>query len=216
MKFSRVVFCDFDGTITTKDTFVSVLEKFIPDVSARLLPIIYSRQITLKEGVQQTLGSVSAKYYSQIIEYTANQPIRPGLKEFLVFLNQIDVPLVVISGGLTDMVRAVLERQNLMNYVTAIYAGEVNTQGEYLQVYSTIESETELVAKAMAMAKHPATEKISIGDSVTDINMSLAADLVFARDRLMGYLDVENKPYVQWQNFFDVRDHLATRWQIDL
>lgn len=32
----------------------------------------------------------------------------------------------------------------------------------------------------------------------------------------MGYLDVENKPYLQWQNFFDVRDHLATRWQIDL
>ena len=65
------------------------------------------------------------------------------------------------------------------------------------------------------MAKYPAEEKIAIGDSVTDINMALAADLVFARDRLMGYLDQENKPYVQWQDFFEVRDHLATRWQIE-
>lgn len=182
MKSSRVVFCDFDGTITAKDTFVSVLEKFAPDVSARLLPIIYSRQITLKQGIQQILASVSAKYYSQIIEHTANQLIRPGLEEFLVFLNQIEVPLVLISGGLTDMVKVVLERQHLMNYVTAIYAGEVDTQGEYLRFYSTIESDTELVAKVKAMAKYPATEKIAIGDSVTDINMSLAADLVFARD----------------------------------
>ena len=216
MKSSRVVFCDFDGTITTKDTFVSVLEKFAPKVSARLLPIIYSRQITLKQGIHQTLGSVSATDYPQIIEYIANQPIRPGLKEFLEFLNFIEVPFVVISGGLTGMVKAVLERQQLTKYVTEIHAGEVDTTGKYLRVYSTIESDSELVAKVKAMAQYPATDQIAIGDSVTDINMALAADLVFARDRLRGYLDTENKSYVQWQNFFDVRDYLATRWKIDL
>ena len=52
------------------------------------------------------------------------------------------------------------------------------------------------------MAKYPADEKIAIGDSVTDINMSLAADLVFARDRLIQYLDAENKPYVRWAKLF--------------
>ena len=215
MKFSRVVFCDFDGTITTQDTFITMIEKFAPEVSAQLLPMIFSRQITLKEGVQQTLGTISTNYYSQIIEHTANQPIRPGLKEFLDFLNYIKIPCVVISGGLTDVVKALLERQQLINKIAGIYAGEVDRTGQYLRVYSSIESDTELVAKVKAMGQYPATEKIAIGDSVTDINMSLAADLVFARDRLMGYLDHENKPYVQWQDFFDVRDHLASRWQID-
>ncbi|MEN9568671.1 MAG: hypothetical protein RLZZ69_3867, partial [Cyanobacteriota bacterium] len=28
MNSSRVVFCDFDGTITTKETFVNMVEKF--------------------------------------------------------------------------------------------------------------------------------------------------------------------------------------------
>jgi 2-hydroxy-3-keto-5-methylthiopentenyl-1-phosphate phosphatase len=36
--------------------------------------------------------------------------------------------------------------------------------------------------QAIAMAKYPAQEKMALGDSVTDINMSLAADLVLARD----------------------------------
>ena len=182
MKPSRVVFCDFDGSITTQDIFVSVLEKFIPEVAAQKLPAIFRREITLKEGIHQTLGSITSVQYPEIIDYMASQPICPGFTEFVDFLDYAEVPLVIISGGLTDMVKAVLEKQQLLDRVAKIYAGEVDTRGEFLQVYSTIESKLEFVAKAKVMAKYSAKEKIVIGDSVTDINISLAADLVFARD----------------------------------
>ena len=215
MKFSRVVFCDFDGTITTEDTFVRVLEKFTPFVSAKLLPIIYERKMTLKEGVKQTIGSIDSVHYPEIIEYIAHRPIRPGLVEFADFLNDLNVPLVVISSGLIDIVKAVLSEQKLINKVTAIHAANVDTKENLLQVYSEFEGDTELVAKVKAMAEYPAKEKIAVGDSVTDINMALAADLVFARDRLQGYLDAENKSYIQWQDFFDIRDRLIAHWQID-
>lgn len=216
MKSKRIVFCDFDGTITTEDTFVTVLEKFAPEAAAEFLPIVFSRKMTLLEGIRQTIGSIPAIYYPQIIEHIAQCPVRPGLKEMLDFLNNHDIAFVVISGGLIDLVKAVLEEQKLIGKVKAIHAGQVDATGEYLRVYSDIESNTELVAKALAMQKYPAIEQIAIGDSVTDINMSLAADLVFARDRLKGYLDLEGKSYVTWTNFFDVRDHLANRWQISL
>ena len=238
MKFSRVVFCDFserpragerrtlkgtaahkgmrefDGTITTEDTFVSVLEKFAPDISAKLLPIIYSRQMTLKDGIRKTLGSVASIHYPEIIEYIAHRPIRTGFKEFANFLNDLSVPLVVVSGGLTDMIKAVLSQQQLLEKITDIHAADVDTRGQLLQISSAIEGDTELVAKAKAMAQYSAESKIAIGDSVTDINMALAADLVFARDRLTKYLDAEDKSYIQWQNFFDIRDRLVDRWQI--
>lgn len=216
MKFSRVVFCDFDGTITTEDTFVRVLEKFTPVVSAKLLPMIFDRKMTLKEGIKQTIGSIDSVYYSEIIEYIAHRPVHPGLTEFADFLNDLDIPLVVISGGLIDIVKAVLEEQKLINKVMAVHAAEVDTRGQLLQVYSAFEGDTELVAKVKAMAQYPTEEKIAIGDSVTDINMALAADLVFARDRLVGYLDAENKSYIQWQDFFEIRDRLAHHWKVDI
>lgn len=212
MNSSRVVFCDFDGTITTKDTFVSVLEKFVPEAAQTLLPIIFRREISLKEGIHKTLGSIPAIHYAEIIEFISHQPIRPGLKEFIEFLNNTGVPFVVISGGLTAMVKAVLEYQGLIDKVTAIYAGEVDTTAKLLRPYSTFESDTEFIAKARIMMQYNALEKIAIGDSVTDINMSLAADLVFARDRLKQYLDQENKPYIPWENFFEIKDYLAARW----
>ena len=213
---SRKGMREFNGTITTEDTFVSVLEKFAPEVSVRLLPIIFDRQMTLKEGIKQTLGSISSIHYPKIIEHIAHRPTRPGLIEFADFLNDLNIPLVVISGGLTDIVKAVLEQQQLTGKITAIHAAEVDTSGELLHIYSAIEGDTELVAKVKAMAQYPAEEKIAIGDSVTDINMALAADVVFARDRLLGYLDAENKSYIQWQDLFDIRDRLAHRWEVDI
>jgi 2-hydroxy-3-keto-5-methylthiopentenyl-1-phosphate phosphatase len=59
------------------------------------------------------------------------------------------------------------------------------------------------------MQQYPATKTIAIGDSVTDINMALQADLVFARDRLVEYLETEGKAYLPWQDFRDVRDYLT-------
>ena len=69
MKHSRIVFCDFDGTITTQDTFVNVLEKFIPEIAAIKLPAIFRREITLRQGIHQTLGSIPSVQYPEIINY---------------------------------------------------------------------------------------------------------------------------------------------------
>ncbi|MEN9568740.1 MAG: hypothetical protein RLZZ69_3938, partial [Cyanobacteriota bacterium] len=215
MNSSRVVFCDFDGTITTKETFVNMVEKFAPEAAAQILPAVFRREISLKASVEKILSSIPAQDYPAIIEFIAQHPVRSGLREFIEFLNNATIPFVVISGGLTGMVQAVLEHQQLMDGVTAIYAGEVDTTGDFLQPYCEISNATEFVAKEIVMAQYSAQEKIAIGDSVTDINMSLAADLVFARDRLKQYLDAENKPYVQWHDFWEIRDYLAASWQVN-
>ena len=42
--------------------------------------------------------------------------------------------------------------------------------------------------------------------------MAMAADLVFARDRLATYLDQQGKAYIAWNDFFDIRDYLIKHW----
>ena len=67
------------------------------------------------------------------------------------------------------------------------------------------------MAKALIMSKYSGVETIAIGDSVTDITMARRADLVFARDRLIDYLQSENQPYIPWDNFFEIREYLLLR-----
>ncbi|AFY31864.1 HAD-IB family phosphatase [Calothrix sp. PCC 7507] len=206
----RVVFCDFDGTITVEETFVAVLKKFAPELSAKLLPEIYERRVTLREGVRKMLESIPSSRYPEILEFTQLQPMRREFVELLDFLEFQGVPLVVVSGGLRGMVEVVLD--SLVNRVHAIHAVDVDTTGPYLKVHSEYEGGTEMMAKVQIMAKYPAYQKIAIGDSITDLNMALQASTVFARDRLAVYLDEQRKTYVPWNNFLDVRDYLAKLW----
>lgn len=214
----RVVFCDFDGTITVEETFVAVLKKFTPELSAKLLPEIYARRVTLREGVRKMLESIPSSRYPEILEFTQPQPIRQEFVKLLDFLEFQGVPLVVVSGGLRGMVEVVLD--SLLHRIHAIHAVDVDTSGPYIKVRSEYEGGTELMAKAQVMFKYPAYEKIAIGDSVTDLNMALHASIVFARvsedlpkeARLAEYLDEQHKAYIPWNNFLDVRDYLAQLW----
>ncbi len=205
------MFCDFDGTITVEETFVAVLKNFAPELSAKLLPEMYARRVTLRQGVRQILESIPSSRYGEILEFTQIQPIRPGFVELLDFLEFQGVPLVVISGGLRGMVETVLD--SLVQRVHAIHAVDVDTSSTHLKVISPFEGGTELIAKVQIMSKYPAYQKIAIGDSLTDLNMALEANVVFARDRLAEYLDEHKKPYIPWDNFLQVRDYLVKLWK---
>ncbi|MCX7595727.1 MAG: HAD-IB family phosphatase [Fischerella sp.] len=207
----RIIFCDFDGTITVSETFVAVLKHFAPQLSAQLIPQMYARQLTLREGVRRILESIPSSRYREILEFTQKQPIRLGFAELLDFLEAKQVPLVVVSGGLRGMVEVVLGE--LVQRLHAVHAVDVDISGEYLQVNSEFEGGTELVAKAQVMEKYPADETIAIGDSLTDLNMALATPIVFARDRLAQYLAEHQKPYIPWNNFLEIRDYLADLWK---
>lgn len=207
----QIVFCDFDGTITVEETFVAVFKKFSPELSAQLLPEMYARRVTLREGVRKILESIPSSKYGEILELTQPQPIRTGFLELLDFLEFQKVPLVVVSGGLRGMVEVVLD--SLVNRVHAIYAIDVDTSGSHLKVHSDYEGGTEMVAKVQVMAQYPAEQKIAIGDSLTDLNMALEASIVFARSSLAKYLNEYQKPYIPWNDFLEVRNHLAQLWK---
>ncbi|MCT7967681.1 HAD-IB family phosphatase [Laspinema sp. D1] len=206
----RIVLCDFDGTITTEDTFVKMMQEFTPTLARELLPEIYALRLTLRDGVRQTLESIPTARYPEILAFMKGEPIRPGFVEFLDFLEQEGVPIAIVSGGLRGMVETVLGP--LKHRVLAIHAIEVDLGAEYLQVHSDFEGGTELVNKVAVMRRYSAGETVAIGDSVTDLNVGMEAGVVFARDRLAAYLRDRQKPYLEWHDFFDLRDTLHRRW----
>ncbi|BAZ13833.1 HAD-superfamily hydrolase [Calothrix sp. NIES-4071] len=207
----NIIFCDFDGTITAQETFVAVLKQFAPELAGELIPQMYALKVTLRDGVRRILESIPSSRLPEIIEFTRRQPMRAGLPELLDFLQDSSVPFVVVSGGLRSMVEVVLD--SLVKHTHAIYAIDIDTSGSHFRVVSPYEGETELVDKVKVMDLYDAANiKIAIGDSVTDLNMALTAPVVFARDRLAKYLDERNKPYIAWNDFFDIRTALIQLW----
>ena len=207
----RVVFCDFDGTITVEETFVAMLKHFAPELSSQLMPEMYARRLSLRSGVRQLLESIPSECYGEIVEFSRGKLMRPRLVELLDFLDEKKVDFAIVSGGLRVMVETVMG--DLVNRASVIYAVDVDASSPRLQVNSEFEGDTELVSKVRVMGQHPAQEQVAIGDSLTDFNMALQASSVFARDRLAEYLDEQQKPYTKWDNFFDVLESLSQKWK---
>lgn len=209
------IFCDFDGTITAEDTFTGMLKAVAPHLCDEYLPDIYAQKLTLREGVKRIIQSIPSQYYSQMIDYVDDIPLRPGLVELVKFAIAHQIPFHVVSGGLKDMVKRVLSQQTLGNrplieQVASINAVAIDTSQDYLQAISDYEGGTELVAKVEVMKQYPAQNSISIGDSITDLNIALNANISFARDRLAQYLDAAGHFYYPWEDFFTVQDRLMT------
>jgi 2-hydroxy-3-keto-5-methylthiopentenyl-1-phosphate phosphatase len=209
---NRIVFCDFDGTITIEETFVALLRQFTPDLADRLMPEMYAQRLTLRQGVRQLLESIPSAKYPELIEFAKPQAIRPGFAEFLDFLDREQVPFVLISGGVTVVVETVLGQ--LIHRMTGVHAVELDTTGPYLKPISEFEGGTELVAKVDVIAQYSCDEAIVIGDSITDLNMALKAPVVFARDRLAIYLQAAETPYHPWEDFHAIRQTLAQQWHV--
>ena len=212
-KCSAIVFCDFDGTITAVETFVGVLKQFSPVLANELIPKILAKEITLRQGVRQIVEAIpSSVYPHELLSFVQDKPIRPGLSSLIDYLDSRQIPFVVISGGLRCLVEAVLKRENLYDRCAKIYAVDIDQTGERLKVISEWKSGSELVAKVDIIKRECRNREkvIMIGDSITDLNASKFADLVFARDGLCDYLKEENVEFIEWKDFEDIKTKLQS------
>ena len=209
--YDRIVFCDFDGTITVKETLVAMLSKFVPEKMAEFTHKFSRHEINLRVGVRRVVEAIPSSEYKNAVDFILEQEIRKGFLEFLIFLKENNVPFVVVSGGLMDSVKARLEAYQ--GYIHAIYAAEVDASGEFVKIRSEFEAGDELVSKVRVMSLFSYDTSIAIGDGATDHRMALNASMVFARDRLAAFLKKNGKNYVPWENFFDIKNYLAHNWQ---
>ena len=197
-----MIFCDFDGTITAKDTLEAFIESFIgPDIwtiSERMLKEGY----TVKRGIKELMGMIRSEDYLNGLHLFKDLPIREGFGEFLDCCGSLGIPVVVLSGGIKEMTEEALAPY--MDKIHDLWAGSVDTSGEYIRFYSDYETETELMGKINIIKRYDFEKVIAIGDSYTDFEMGSFADITFARDRLAAALENDGKPFFPFETFCDI------------
>lgn len=209
-KYKRIVFCDFDGTITTEDAFVNVCRHFAPKESDLFLKGIHEGSLSLRKGIRMIVEAIPSIKYPDMLDFVNDSIIRPGIESFLDYLDKESVPFVVISGGLTGLV----DRQlgDIKQKTNAVYAADVKLNTDYLKLISPFEGGGELVNKKKVMEEYNYDQAVSIGDGITDYNMALSSSFVFARDQLADYLKKKDHHYYQWNDFYDIKNILEKLW----
>jgi 2-hydroxy-3-keto-5-methylthiopentenyl-1-phosphate phosphatase len=205
--FPYMVICDFDGTITTEDTFYGLVNHLFSKehVEATFKPVLEGK-ITLIDACTQIIESIPTSDLYRIDEYIGMMQVRPGFDDFLRYLKEIDVPLVVLSGGLDYTVKGRLAPYR--DLIHAIYSAVLDTSGKYLSVLSPCTEPYSFLDKSSVLARLKADVFIGIGDGFTDLTIAGKCDHMFARDQLYSHMTENHLKCIPWENFFDVIDHM--------
>ncbi len=207
--YKTIVFTDFDGTITMEDTLAGAIQLFADPEEFR----IYSEKLakgemSLSQVVRYALDGAPSDRLPRMLDYVDGVAIRPGFSAFLDAMADLDIPVVVISGG----VRQFSERK-LAPYrdrILALHAVELEAGGPAMRLVSHYDDGNELLKKADVMALYQYEHAIGIGDSFTDMNMAQAVDTVFARDVLAEFLKKKGMPYLPYEDFFTVAEAIKS------
>ena len=94
---NEIIFCDFDGTITTNDTCVLLFSNFTDGDWQIYDDRLTKGEITLEECMQSQFQMVKATANEILLYLDKTVNIRKGFKEFIKHAESRNIPIVVES-----------------------------------------------------------------------------------------------------------------------
>lgn len=201
-----IAFFDFDGTITSEETFYGSMLRLNPGTLKKLLQSFSNGNVKLRDGLIQIFAETPSDKFPIVEEYIKGIKLRDGFRELLMYLKSQRIPAVVISGGIMQLIDTVLDP--FRDLVTDTYSVFLDLSGEHMRLVSEFDDGEDLMAKTAVMDRYAYQNAICIGDGITDVKMAKRSTLVFARDDLKAICEKEHLPYREWNDFFEILDVL--------
>lgn len=77
------------------------MQKFAPLEWIKVKDQILAQEISIQEGVGRMFSLLRSGLKDEIVHFAVqNASIRPGFQELIDFLNEHDIPLFIVSGGI--------------------------------------------------------------------------------------------------------------------
>ena len=201
--YDTIAFVDFDGTITMEDTLEGAIRLFAsPEEFHSVKGKLVRGEMTLSQVVRYAFDGAPSSRLERMLDYVKGVALRPGFPEFLDEMDKREIPVVVISGGVRQFVE--LRLAPWRGRLLGVHAVDLDTSGPGMKLVSHYDDGNELLKKTDVMALYDYRHAIGIGDSFTDMKMSLAVDTIFARDVLAAYLQKMGRQFLLYDTFFDV------------
>jgi 2,3-diketo-5-methylthio-1-phosphopentane phosphatase len=207
-----VFFCDFDGTIVTRDTCVELCERFADAKVWRALEDQWQeRKIGSMEMARAVLATIDVPL-SEILRHLEHEEVCAGFTDFARHCESNTFPLIILSDGYEAIIQRILARLGLSLPVYANSLIDNSVDGDVRITADFPHANPEctrcacckktIIARIMAAQVRPA-RSVLIGDGRSDLCAAGCVDQVYAKDRLAEYCAEEGIPFTLWKNFWD-------------
>lgn len=209
------VFCDFDGTITTVDTTLRVLERLAAPAWEALETDWRAGRIdaaACMRGQVALIGGDDAALDAVLDDVQLD----PGFGAFAAWCAERGIPLAVVSDGVDYFIRRILARHGL----GALPVVSNRLEGRAGARALSHPHRREGCAAGAGVCKCAAAQGrldgpvrpvvVYIGDGRSDFCVSARADLLFAKGELAGYAGARGQAFQPFTTFHDITPQLAS------
>jgi 2-hydroxy-3-keto-5-methylthiopentenyl-1-phosphate phosphatase len=201
-----LVQCDFDGTVTEKDTSFFLLDAFGQGDWRRLLRDYKEHRISVGEFNTKAFAMVKADKPTLLRALKGEVKVRAGFHELVNYCREKGFRLVIVSNGLDFYIRAVLKDLGLENI--EVHAAQASFHPKGMKVhYVGPDGKTlddgfkEAYIKSFLKLGY---RIIYLGNGDSDIAPAKYANHVFATGDLLAHYRESNLNYKSFENFGDV------------
>ncbi|MGD9696674.1 MAG: MtnX-like HAD-IB family phosphatase [Thermoleophilia bacterium] len=207
-----LIACDFDGTITRRDTLHLIVEEFgTRGLWQAVEPRLRSGEVTLEQAMQEEFASVRASS-DEVRELVLREAgLRAGFREFVAWSRAAGHRLTVLSSGFRVVIDALLGAWGLEGLPVTSHDAAFSRDGCRIE-WSDRGERCAVCGRHCKRHDLAAVRRgepvVFIGDGVSDRCAALAADVVFARAHLARDLAAAGRPYEPFDDFTQVRRRL--------
>ncbi len=216
-----VIYCDFDGTVTTTDVTDVLLEKLAHPRWQEIEERWVKGEIDDCQCMAQQIALIHGNW-QDIVQVLDTIKIDPYFKSFIALCKKASLPIYIGSNGIDRVISHILNRENIQVEGTWSYHLIESGQGWSLQFPQCDGRDFchvphSVACKCALLDKHKSAGKIGnvepyrivIGDSKSDFCWSNKADLVFGKAKLAGYCVERELNHLPFVDFSQINSELT-------
>lgn len=204
------IFCDFDGTISTKDIGYDLFDRFGEQTPWH--GDLLAGRIGIREYWRGVAGTLRAPLTDDLLDpYLLSVPIDPAVRDLLALVRRQGIPFTILSDGLSVYVHRYLELHGVDTAGLPIICNRAGLDQEgRLKVefpYSAdgCECPSAVCKRNVVLASAgPDDRVIYIGDGLSDFCPAECADVIFAKGSLAAYCNRNGLPHHSWKRMHEV------------
>ncbi|KAI5463482.1 HAD-like domain-containing protein [Mariannaea sp. PMI_226] len=213
-----IFFTDFDGTVTTADSndFMTDTLGFGAERRIALNKDVLHGRMHFRDSFVEMLDSITTPFPECLDILLKKITLDPGFKEFYDWAQANNVPIVILSGGMEPVIRALLDTllgpgwdiQIVSNNVAAREGKDITEKGGWKITFhdDSIHGHDKSIEirKYSSLPNRPTM--FYAGDGVSDLSAAKETDLLFAKaDKdLVTWCENENVPFVTFRDWTSI------------
>jgi 2,3-diketo-5-methylthio-1-phosphopentane phosphatase len=199
---------DFDGTITEVDITDAIIQEFAASGWEAAEDLWEKGLIGSKECLARQMDLVNAPL-DTLLDFVGKFSIRRGFRDFVGLLEDHDIPFAILSDGFAVFIERILLNAGLKGM--PVYAGKLGRGKGTVRTafpFSSLDCLSGTCKCKVARDLSGGLPIVHIGDGRSDFCLAEKAELVFARGRLADFCGGNRVPYISFETFRDIENHL--------